>query len=224
MTCERYWRDGILLVERGLTDPHRTSCADCTRAHAARAELVDALPLISDGHTGDPAWQAAVWRRIDGVPGRAPSPRRWHWQLAGGLAFALVLALWLGVGRDQSGVEQVADVRPWHKIIAQGPEKRSSPSSAHIGDVLQVTAGPRAEVWVFRDEQLVLRCRAGQALLGCTPDAVGLIAEVLLERRVTYQAFVVEAPAKPPPDGLDAAQASLVASDARYTVYVVPVR
>ena len=28
MTCERYWRDGVVLVERGLDDPHRDGCGD----------------------------------------------------------------------------------------------------------------------------------------------------------------------------------------------------
>ena len=40
MTCERYWQDGVLLVEQGQRDPHRDDCADCRGAHAAREEMV----------------------------------------------------------------------------------------------------------------------------------------------------------------------------------------
>ena len=64
MRCEHYWREGILLVERGEPDPHRETCAVCRREHEIRAELVGAFPLVGPRSVGDPAWEARVWRRI----------------------------------------------------------------------------------------------------------------------------------------------------------------
>ena len=66
----------------------------CARAHASRQELIDALPLIGAGATGDPHWQAKVWQRLRDERPRAR--RRWLWQLTGAFAAACVLALWLG--------------------------------------------------------------------------------------------------------------------------------
>ena len=64
MSCEHYWREGILLAERDEPDPHRETCVVCRREHQLRAELVRALPLVGAMAAGDPAWKARVWRRI----------------------------------------------------------------------------------------------------------------------------------------------------------------
>ncbi|TMQ05953.1 MAG: hypothetical protein E6J91_39235, partial [Deltaproteobacteria bacterium] len=97
MTCDHYWRDGILLVESGEPDPHRDTCVVCRREHQGREELVRALPLVGGTTTGDPNWEARVWSRIARLePPRGP---RW-WRLGGGLAAACALVLmWWTLGR-----------------------------------------------------------------------------------------------------------------------------
>jgi hypothetical protein len=182
MTCERYWREGIVLVERGLDDPHRVGCADCTRAHASRQELVEALPLIGAGHTGDPRWQAKVWRRIDEE--RAHARWRWRWPLAGALAVACVAALWIGLGRGDPG--------PRIDIIAQGEPMRSR--SAHVDDRLRVTVGETYDVWIYRAGEIVLRCHARQVSNGCAPSSDGMVAELVLDIPGEYQVITVKAP------------------------------
>jgi hypothetical protein len=64
-SCDRYWRAGVLLVERGEPDPHRDQCAACREAHAARDELVAVLSLVAATATGEPGWQARVWSGIE---------------------------------------------------------------------------------------------------------------------------------------------------------------
>ncbi|TMQ03653.1 MAG: hypothetical protein E6J91_46265 [Deltaproteobacteria bacterium] len=72
MRCERYWQDGILQIERGETDPHHRACLDCRRAHRERERLVRALSGLGAGSSGDPGWQARVWRRIACEPAAWP--------------------------------------------------------------------------------------------------------------------------------------------------------
>jgi hypothetical protein len=68
-SCDRYWRAGVLLAERGEPDPHRDHCAACREAHAARDELVAALSLVAATANGEPGWQARVWSRIEQLAG-----------------------------------------------------------------------------------------------------------------------------------------------------------
>jgi hypothetical protein len=184
MICERYWRDGIVLVERGLDDPHRDGCEDCARAHASRQELIDALPLIGADVTGDPFWQAKVWHVIDGRPAR--SPRRWRWQLAGALAAVSVIALWFGLDRARP-----REVRPRLETIATGPVKRSG--AAHTDDRLQVFAGKDSDVWIYREGRLVLQCRAHEVSDRCVPDPHGMTVEMVLSLPGEYRVVVTTA-------------------------------
>src|ERR1051326_8393051 len=146
MTCERYWRDGILQVERGEHDPHRDTCVDCRRNHAARAELVRALPRVGATHSGDPGWQVNVWSRIAREETRRA--RRSYW-LGGGLAAACALAAaWLLVVRHDAGGELAvrspaigvlpAD-RPRVVIVSGTLAMRST--SARVGDRVRIS-GP----------------------------------------------------------------------------------
>lgn len=216
MSCERYWRDGIVLVERGLDDPHRDGCEDCMRAHASRQELIDALPLIGAGYTGDPDWQAKVWQRIDGK--RAHAPLRWRWQLAGALTVACAVALWIGLGRTRSG-----DVRPRVDIIENGVPMRSR--AAHVDDHVQVAVGETSDVWIYRADHLVLSCRARKASDGCTPDANGMIVELPLSVPGMYRVFVFEVPGALVPRGrLDEDLAALESANVSYKEYRVSVR
>jgi hypothetical protein len=227
MICERYWREGIVLVERGLDDPHRDGCEDCTRAHASRQELIEALPLIGAGDTGDPHWQAKVWQRIDGE--RARAPWRWRWQFAGALTVACVVALWIGLGRVRPGevrsrsdewsrVEIVAQV----EIIAGGVPMRSS--AAHVDDLLRVTVAETSDVWIYRAGRLELRCRARQVSDGCAPSAHGMRVEKLLSIPGTYQVIVTKTPVALPRGVLDEDRAVLETAGAHYVEHTVQVR
>jgi hypothetical protein len=208
MICERYWREGIVLVERGTDDPHRDGCEDCARAHASRQELIEALPLIGIDVTGDPHWQTKVWRIIDGKPARAPW--RWRWQLAGALAAAAVLALWIGLDRAR-----IQDERPHVATIETGPPRRGS--GAHAGDLLRVSVGETSDVWIYREDRLIMQCRAHETSAHCRPDPHGMIVERVLSPPGEYRVIIIMAPFALPPSGkLDDDLAALESAGVAY--------
>lgn len=208
MICERYWRDGIVLVERGLDDPHRDGCTDCARAHASRQELIDALPLIGADVTGDPFWQAKVWHVIDGRSAR--SPRRWRWQLAGALAAVSVIALWFGLDRARP-----RELQARVEVVETGPTKRGG--NPHVGDHLQVFAGETSDVWIYRDGRLVLQCRAHQISDGCVRAPEGMVVDWVLKIPGEYRVIITLAPFPLPPSGkLDDDVAALVLAGVPY--------
>lgn len=199
MTCDRYWREGILLVERGLPDPHREGCADCQRAHASRDELIEALPLIGEGYTGDPRWQSNVWERIDGKPARA----HWRWLLEGVLAAASLLFLLIGLG-----LQRPLYVLPLAEVIPQSTAMRSK--DPHVDDRLRVTVGPTSEVWIYRDRRLALRCKAMERSPTCAAGPRGgMQVEMVLEDPVAYSVIMVDGPRTEPREGLDQTRAAL---------------
>jgi hypothetical protein len=207
MMCERYWREGILLVERGIEDPHRDGCIDCRRAHASRDELVEWLPLVGEGYTGDPDWQSNVWQRIDGSRiggrrGRKVRPWRWSWPTGGVLAAVCIMLLWIAGGR-----ERTADARPLIEIVPGAKPKRST--DPHVGDRLKVTVGKTSRVWIYRAGDLLLRCGPGDKSEGCTPDAEGMIVETPLSIRGEYVVLVFDRPVAPPVGELKADLAAL---------------
>jgi len=222
MSCERYWREGIVLVERGLDDPHRDSCEDCMRAHASRQELIEALPLIGAGSTGDPYWQAKVWQRIEGE--RARAPWRWRWQLSGALTVVCIVALWIGLGRGRPDEVRTRDgIQSPIKIIAEGAPMRSG--DAHVDDLLRVTVGETSDVWIYRAGRLVLQCRARHVSDGCTLAPHGMIVELRLSIPVTYRVIITAAPVALHPRGvLDKDVEALESAGVLYKEYSVPVR
>jgi hypothetical protein len=206
MMCERYWRDGIVLVERGEDDPHRAACADCKLAHASRQELLEVLPLIGADLTSDPHWQAKVWRRIDeeraGARGRRPW--RWRWQLAGALAVACVVALW--IGRERTPPEGTGLPIT---IVPGGVAMRSAsfdaddqtPISAHVGDRMRIQVRDTSDVWIYRGDRLELQCSARQVSPRCELHAADDTVEIVLSIAGTYNVLRVDAPAGPLPRG-----------------------
>jgi hypothetical protein len=227
MSCERYWREGIVLVERGLDDPHRDGCEDCTRAHASRQELIEALPLIGAGETGDPHWQAKVWQRIDGA--RARTPWRWRWQLAGAITVACVVALWIGLGRVRPGevrppIAERSRVEIFAKldITSGGVPMRSD--DAHVDDRLRVTVAATSDVWIYHQGRLALACRARQVSVECAPDAHGMTVEKVLSKPGTYRVIVTATPVALPRGVLDADLGVLEAASIGYLDRTVHVR
>ena len=208
MICERYWREGILQVERGEHDPHRDTCLDCRRAHAMRAELVKALPHVG-ATRGDPSWQVKVGIRIANQ--EAARARRSYW-IGGGLAAACALAaLWVIVARgtggepDSSATVAVASAeRPRVEIVSGARAMRST--SARVGD----------RVRIYRAERLVLRCPAWQRSASCTLDRAGLVAETELATAGEYQFVVIPSLTAEPVGTLDGDLAAVIAVGGNY--------
>jgi len=205
MTCERYWREGIVLVERGLDDPHRVTCADCASAHASRQELIEALPLIGAGRTGDLRWQAQVWRRIDGARGFRLA--RWGWPIASVLAAACAVVLWLGRAGAPDG-------RPTFETFQDGVARRGS--SLVVGVQLRVRVNATSEVWVYRGDRLVVHCPTPKD--ACRRDASGMTVDAILATAGRYHAFAIEAPAVVPSGDLDHDSAALESAGTSYVV------
>jgi hypothetical protein len=227
VSCEHYWREGIVLVERGLTDPHRDSCEDCLRAHASRQELIDALPLIGADYLGDPHWQAKVWQRIDREP--APRPWRWRWHFEGALIVACAVALWIGLGHPHREDGTVAseegtvasDVPPRIEIF-HGDEAMRSRTTV-IGDHLQITVGETSDVWIYHGGQLLQACRARHASNGCAPDLRGTFVDVELSSSGTYDVIITKMPVAPPRGTLDKDRAALESARVPYEEHQIPV-
>jgi len=155
MTCEHYWRDGILLVERGERDPHRETCDDCRRAHLLREQLIRGLPEVGARATGDPHWQSRVWSRI--AREETARARRSYW-LSGGVAAACALVVvcvtWMARTEPRSNDSPAAsqsqvllpasnperDAQP-EVIAIHTREHQQSPRSATLGD-----GRPRLEI------------------------------------------------------------------------------
>jgi hypothetical protein len=238
MTCERYWRDGILLDERGERDPHRDTCDDCRRAHRERELLVRTLPEVGAASAGDPDWQSQVWRRI--ARREASRARRSYW-LGGALAVAgLLAAIGLYLARQPQFQPpapvsvagepvRVAGARPRIEIVSSPTAMRSAHStgtvsSARVGDRVRIWVGPGSEVRIYRADRLVLRCPAWQTSPGCTPDAVGLVADAVLTAAGDYQLVTITSVNVDPAGVLDRDLAAVVDGGGDYRLTDLSVR
>lgn len=219
MTCERYWREGITLVERGEPDPHRPSCEDCRRAHAARNELVYALPLIGHQADGDPRWQDRVWRRIDREASRSVLPRCVMGAFAAACATTLFWFLW---DRPAPGGEVAVEGLPRIEIISGPVAMRST--SARVGDRVRISAESDDDIRVYRAEQLMLRCSARQASTGCVRTAHGLVSETTLETAGEYQLVVIKSGTVEPAGTLATDLAAIVAVHGEYQLTDLSIR
>jgi hypothetical protein len=221
MSCEHYWREGILLVERGEPDPHRDVCLECRRAHEARDHLVGALPAVARTRSGDPSWQTRVWGRI--ARDEASRARRSYW-IAGGLvaaaAIALICVRFVPFGAG-GGDHRVAD-RPRFDIVSGPLAMRST--SARVGDRVRISVGRGQEARVYRADHLVLRCPARSTAPGCMPDDQGMVAEALLATAGEYQLVMILSATADPVGTLDRDLAAVVSAGGEYKVTELSVR
>ena len=205
MTCERYWREGVVSYERGEIDPHLESCVDCQQAHAACAQMIEALPHVGDDVVGDPFWQAKVLERVDAREARPWS--KWSWWLGGAFAGACaIFCVWLVVGRKpdlddihygitktESGVTRRSATRMGEP---REPDSGSKQRSASIDDAVTITVRPTEEIRVYRADRLVLRCPTLNPR--CVTDERSVVAHAVFETAGEYQVVVIKPPAGAP--------------------------
>lgn len=199
MSCDHYWKKGVLLLERGERDPHLASCLDCAREHQRREEMIRSLPLIgSDG--GDPMWQERMWSRV--AMERADDHRsRIAWQWGGGLVVAAaVLALWVQLKPQERGEASLA-VHKRERYKLTTVMKVRSPGGAtpvehvehvepvELGKLLEVWGTAREEVRVYLGEKLLLRCSSELSSPDtiCVPDGDGVAAKLFLASPGEYR-------------------------------------
>lgn len=151
MSCERFEREGLLLLEQGAALPeHFATCADCIAARRAceglRAELATAMA----GEEPPLGWQARVKAEIAARRRSRGAWRRWLWLAGPALAAAALLVLWVRTEREPG--EKLALVVEVQEgtIVRRGKD-------AHPGDRLRLrgmTGGARfAELRVYRNDQ-----------------------------------------------------------------------
>lgn len=209
MTCEHYWRDGIVLVELGEPDPHRDTCATCRREHEIHDAIIQALPLIGHEATGAPGWEARVWRRID----RLESSRRVRWWYIGAAlaaACAMVLTWW--------GLAHRGPSRPRIEIVPGPSAVAMRSTSPSVGDRVRITVEPTSEVRVYHGDRLVLRCPVGAATDGCLSDAHSGVAEALLGAGGVYRVVVITLVAAEPSGRLDLDLRAIVSAGGEYQI------
>lgn len=220
MRCDRYWRDGILLVEQGRPDPHRDTCLDCRREHEARNELVRALGDVSAREAGSTGWQQRVLGQI--AREAAPPRRRWI-ALPGALvATGAVAALAVGVfvlvpiSRPDPGPDT-----PKIEMVAGRIARRAQQPS--VDDAVKVTVRASQEIWIYRDDKLQLRCAASTTSDAqrtmCTRDGDHLVMQYTFSLVGAYQLVIVlENGERPvlPTGGLDRDVAALTSAGGAY--------
>ncbi len=232
MTCERYWRDGIVLSERGELDPHRATCPDCRREHAACQELVRAMPRLGSV-PGDSQWQARVWRQIaqEGAAlGRQPALRStWQWLCGGLVAACVALLVWVAVGRQTAtsggdGVVASDAVERLPRIeIISGPVAMRS-TSARVGDRVRISARPDDEIRVYRADHLLLRCAPKATPMGCVRSARRVVAETTFTVAGDYQLVVIRSVAVDPVGTLAGDLGAVVAANGDYDLTELSIR
>jgi len=224
MRCERYWDEGVLLVEQGRPDPHRDDCLDCRREHEARGEIVRAFQLVG-AQDADPAWKRRVWEQIERYEKRRDTVAR---VLPWATAFAAASALAVFVSTQGPAVITTAhDVRPRYDVVPSQVAMRST--SAGIGDRVRLWAGPGQEARIYRAEKLLLRCTPSTptGTPACTRDDDGVMAELVLQLPGDYQLVIVQ-PAAPaivePAGSFDGDLAKITAGGGSYRSFDLPVR
>jgi hypothetical protein len=238
MTCERYWREGVVLAEHGEPDPHRATCEDCRRAHEARGELVGALPLVAANASGDPQWQARVWRQIarESTAPVASGVRRLWWSLSGALVTACAALIVWQVTHQTEAPLAVAIATPANALaparvdrdlprfeIISGPVVKRS-TSARVGDRVRISAQLSDDIRVYRAERLVLRCVATAPSSDCTASELGVVAEAAFAVADDYQLVVIKSTAVAPLGSFSSDLGAVVAAGGAYELKELSIR
>jgi hypothetical protein len=209
MTCERYWSDGVMLAERGLPDLHREGCDECRRAHAARDELVRALPSTGPRDDGRSDWQLRVWQQI--ASGERQQARR-GWVIGGGLALAGAAAIVaLLLTRERAPERYTTTV-----ALEKGPIVKRG--DAQVGDSVRTLLAPDDEVRIYRGGELVHRCANAITRAGCMHDARGSVALFELPTAGDYTIVIVTGSTIEPVGSFDSDLAALVQANVRYRI------
>jgi len=201
--CDRFEREGLLLLEQGKPlGPHFDTCQDCRAAGRAYQALVSGIAAPGPPAEPTPAWRARVWERIE-----ADRHAGWHRWLAGGPI--RVLAPLAAIGVVVAAVVWLAgepgEVSLRSTVVAQGVGVRGE--DAHPGDRLQLRAqtggSMHAELRLYLNStRLVLSCGLAPP---CRVSGDVIQADFVLESVGEYQAvlFVSEQPLPPPTGNLD---------------------
>jgi len=216
MTCERFWSEGVLLLEQGLPDPHRATCLSCRREFELHQELVYALRLVGSEQPSAPDWQESVWRRIERPVAQARGT--WKWYLPYGLAGACSLLLLLC--SDLPGRQGGA--RPRVEIVPGPVAVRTR--AAHTGDHARITANATDEIRAYRGEHLIVTCKDGTVVPSCFGDQHGIVAEIALSIPSDYQFVVITARPMPAAGIFDMDLASLHAAGSEFQLTEIAVR
>jgi hypothetical protein len=186
----------LLDRERGV--PAAPPSPALERAHERLAAALAGLPAVAS----EAGWQDRILAQIDAAPDAAPDakpaaggapiplrPRRaarWVALAAPALAAAAAVALWLGRDRAAPDAEPAALAL----AITDGAAPRRGGGVATVGDVLEATARPGAELLLYRgDHVLLVRCPGAAA---CRPGPAAAVAWPLTAPG-RYRAFAITA-------------------------------
>lgn len=212
-SCDRFEREGLLLLERELPlDGHFESCPDCRASRAAHERLRRGLGVLGAGAVPRADWQGKVWRRID--ERRRPS----RWLVPAALAAAALAAaalVVLGVALRPEGARPAS----LEVAVAAGDGATRRGEQAHPGDLLTVratTAGARhAELRIyFHETRILVRCSSRPP---CRRDGDEIRAELTLEAIGSYQTLLLlsDRPLREPASDLDGDAGAALAAGAR---------
>lgn len=191
MSCKRYWHEGILLAEQGAPDEHRESCAACRDQHSARNALIQAMSSVIPD-TGDPAWRAGVWNRIERLGGT----RRRSWLGAGSLLLVASAAACAVVIAWRTSNAPTPRMQIIPGVVAMRSSTLSSEGrlgGALVGDFVRVARHSAEDVRIYRAGRLVLRCAPGHLEEGCVANEQGQTALLVLRVAGDYQIVVLAA-------------------------------
>ncbi len=151
-SCERFEREGLLSIERGLPlDAHFSSCADCKSAQQKHLVILAALPAAEEHVRMPIGWQARVLRATG--PAKRDDKRHETPEVFAfvGLA-AMIAAAFFGVVK-RSSLDSVDATADWNgkmpssaltdETMAPNPDSKSEPNDKHAA-VPQKTPMPVA--------------------------------------------------------------------------------
>lgn len=211
MSCDRFWRDGIRMVEEGVHDAHGDTCTSCRRAVQEYQRLAAALGMIGRVAPGAVSWQDHVWREVRGLQ-RATSPvGRWWFALRVGTICTLIAVCLIAAEHEPAP--------PRVEVVASSVAAPSR--AADVGDRVRITVQSMVEIRIYRRERLVLRSLAEPRVFTSTHAHV---TELALELPGAYNVVVIASGASPSGATFDADLAALRETGAEFQVTEITVR